>query len=233
MKGCERFEALITLHLYGELSPKEERELLTHLDQCPSCRARYEELKGVIELISSHSTYPVDYINWQRFPEEVIAELKRRGHLKKKLIPLPAKLALIAASAALFFLLLIYPNIRRKETPDLSRYELLVAKSAVVEYLAGSETLLLSLDEGGEGTDIVLTKELSRRLLTKKKFIDWALDKPELAKVRGLANELEAIMLNITSLGANPSPKEMREIRDMVREKELIMKINLLTKEMT
>lgn len=234
MKDCKGFEPLITLYFYGELSEKKKKELLSHLALCPSCRKKYKKLKEVLKLASEHLSYPADYINWERFPGEVTAELRRRGELKERKFPVAAKVAAVAASILLAFLLFIYPEYLKKEAPDLSRWELLVAKTAVIEYLAGSETLLLALDERrGEGKDFALESELSRRLLTKKRFIDRALEEPELAKVQGLTAELEAILLNIATLGPNPPAKEIEEIREMARKKELIMKITLLTKEMT
>jgi hypothetical protein len=234
MKDCKGFDPLITLYLYGELSEKKKKELLSHLALCPSCRKKYKELKEVLKLASEHISYPADYINWERFPREVTAELKRRGELKEKKFPVAAKIAAVAASVLVAFLLFIYPEYLKKETPDLSRWELLVAKSAVIEYLAGSETLLLALDERrGDSGDFTLENEFSRRLLAKKRFIDRELEKPELAKVKVLAAELEAILLNITTLGPQPPEKEIEEIREMVKKKELIMKITLLTREMT
>ena len=41
MKDCERFEALISEMLDGELSPGEEAEVRAHMESCPECAAMY------------------------------------------------------------------------------------------------------------------------------------------------------------------------------------------------
>ncbi len=47
MKDCERFEALISVMLDGELSPGEEAEVRAHMESCPECAAMYRAFAAV------------------------------------------------------------------------------------------------------------------------------------------------------------------------------------------
>lgn len=44
MNICETYQERMTDSLAGELSPEEEAELRAHLEECPACRAEFEEL---------------------------------------------------------------------------------------------------------------------------------------------------------------------------------------------
>ncbi len=45
MCRCEEYILLMNQYLDGELSPQEANELLLHLEQCPTCRKRFENIK--------------------------------------------------------------------------------------------------------------------------------------------------------------------------------------------
>ena len=50
MKICETYQERMTDSLAGELSPEEEAELRAHLEECPACRAEFEELSRTWKL---------------------------------------------------------------------------------------------------------------------------------------------------------------------------------------
>lgn len=49
MSSCEKYMEMASEYLDGELSPDERAELLTHLEECPECRAFYEAIRGISE----------------------------------------------------------------------------------------------------------------------------------------------------------------------------------------
>ena len=44
MRSCEEIEILINLYLDDMLTSEEQRVLEAHLETCPACRAKMEEL---------------------------------------------------------------------------------------------------------------------------------------------------------------------------------------------
>ena len=47
MSDCERYEAMISALLDGELSPEEEAEVRAHMASCPDCAAMYAAFAAV------------------------------------------------------------------------------------------------------------------------------------------------------------------------------------------
>lgn len=85
---CEEYELLMSRGLDGDLSPEENAALREHMESCPSCRAAYEALSHVSELLGAELPDP---------PETLAASVmdriaaypnapKRRGPWKKALV---------------------------------------------------------------------------------------------------------------------------------------------------
>lgn len=85
---CEQYELLISRKLDNDLTQAEKNDLREHLHVCPSCRAEYEALSGVKELLGDALVEP---------PETLVASVmdriaaypavpKRRQPWKKALI---------------------------------------------------------------------------------------------------------------------------------------------------
>ncbi|WP_078551213.1 anti-sigma factor family protein [Bacillus alkalicellulosilyticus] len=94
------YNELINKYIDGEASEQEKDELHKHLEQCPSCKSHYLELKKAIAFIqsSSHIAAPVN------FTENVMSQLpKRKAKVAWKQW---IKRHPFAVSAAVFFLLM-------------------------------------------------------------------------------------------------------------------------------
>ena len=44
--NCDKAQALMPDHLYGELKPRKQRALLRHLRECPKCSEEFETHKA-------------------------------------------------------------------------------------------------------------------------------------------------------------------------------------------
>ena len=93
MESCERFLPLLSARLDGELSREEERELREHLEQCPACRALWEELSAV------HDAFPaLEQLSAPPgFAQGVMDRIRAREE-RPKVIPLFRRPALRAAA---------------------------------------------------------------------------------------------------------------------------------------
>ncbi len=119
----------------------------------------------------------------------------------------------------------------------LRRTRLEMAKSDAARYLADSRNLLLSFTGlpvpcEGENVDVSVEREISSRLLRRKQFLDRDLQDVEVARARRVANEVESLLAEIALLENCVPPEKVREIRDLVGQRQLMMRIEMLTDEL-
>ncbi|MCK5572951.1 MAG: zf-HC2 domain-containing protein, partial [Bacteroidetes bacterium] len=72
-----QYRRLLSLHLYGELTPDQERSLQLHLESCPECRTELGKLKAMHALLdTAQSSKP---------EENLLAEVRQelRSSLRK------------------------------------------------------------------------------------------------------------------------------------------------------
>ncbi len=96
--GCENYRDLISAYIDGELNETEEKELLDHLNDCPSCRKEYEELKAIVEMVGDVGEEELP----ENFHNEVMAKLRATAVPKKKKTPWARYTSIAASICALF-----------------------------------------------------------------------------------------------------------------------------------
>ena len=93
MIGCEKARELISCLIDGELSEKEQSEVLAHIEICPECRAVYDAFSAVSESLSELEEVP------EGFSENVMGAIKAPPAKHKtpwvKYLSLAACLALV------------------------------------------------------------------------------------------------------------------------------------------
>jgi hypothetical protein len=126
----------------------------------------------------------------------------------------------------------------------LQRVELEMAKRATIDYLEKSEYMLLDLLEPrpatGAGAAAVAaaaaeggaSAERARALLAKKRFFNANLDDIRMAKARALCDQIEILFLELSQLQTELDPKQAAELRKYVEDKQLLLQIRLLKKEL-
>ena len=58
MKACPEYQELLYMDLLGELSPKQEREWKTHLEECPVCRRERVKIGHLFKIARDSSPPP-------------------------------------------------------------------------------------------------------------------------------------------------------------------------------
>ena len=142
------------------------------------------------------------------------------------------------------YVVLRSPNLQISRTPDLiftddflEKAELEVARRDTLEYLEKSQYLLLdfvqSSPEGkGEMWQDGFAQQKARDLLSKKKFIDSQLDKFQMAKAKKICDQIEFLFYELTQISENFLPEDRRRIQDFIQERQLMLKIKLVKKEL-
>ncbi len=126
----------------------------------------------------------------------------------------------------------------------LQRVELEMAKRETIDYLEKSEYVLLDLLEprppmrpGAAAAAAAVTAggasaERARTLLAKKRFFNAHLDDIRMAKARALCDQIEILFLELSQLQTELDPKQAAELRKYVEDKQLLLQIRLLKKEL-
>lgn len=112
-----------------------------------------------------------------------------------------------------------------------------MARRETLDYLEQSQYLLLdfvqSSPEGAAqhwGSDFMEAK--TSELLSKKKYMNDQLDKYHMAKAKALCDQIEILLLELTAMSGELSDAERDRIRELIEQRQIILKINLIKKEL-
>jgi len=113
-----------------------------------------------------------------------------------------------------------------------------LAKVAAARYLVDSRALLLGLSGlsapcDGTEVDVSAERAQSRRLLERKQMLDADLSDVEVARARRLADEVGDLLAHVAELDNCVPPARVREIRDLARQRQLLLRIEMITDELT
>lgn len=117
----------------------------------------------------------------------------------------------------------------------LDRAELEMARRSTLDYLEKSQYMLLdvfeSADEGPVVPALVRT-ERARDLLQRKKYLNAQLERLQMAKAKALCDQIEALFLELAQTDGDLAAAELGRIRGYVEDRKLLLKINLIKKEL-
>jgi hypothetical protein len=117
----------------------------------------------------------------------------------------------------------------------IDRVELQMAKRDTLDYLERSEYLILDFIQSPPGKAQLLQKDQAalqaKDLLSKKRYINQQLDRIQMAKAKEICNQIELLFLELSQISADLSAEEIAKIQSLVEQKQLLLKIKLLKKE--
>jgi hypothetical protein len=117
----------------------------------------------------------------------------------------------------------------------LDRAELEMARRNTVDYLEKSQYMLLDVFESAEqgtGVSAALRSERARDLLQKKKYLNAQLERFQMAKAKAICDQIEMLFLELAQIDSELPAAELGRIRGFVEERQLLLKINLVKKEL-
>jgi len=117
------------------------------------------------------------------------------------------------------------------------KVELEMARRETLSYLEESQYLLLDFiqspsEKSAEFWQSEFASQKARGLLARKKYISPQLDKFKMAKAKAICDQIEYLFYELTQISVQLSEEEISKIQNMIEEKNLLLKIKLLKKEL-
>ena len=112
--------------------------------------------------------------------------------------------------------------------------DLALAQRETLDYLERSQYLLLELlqAKSPDEASAFLTQDRIQKLLTEKKYLNNQLEEVKLAKAKMLCDQIEMLFLELIQLSPEMSETELRSLREIIEGRQLLLKINLVKKEL-
>lgn len=249
--------------LWGELEESERSDLESHLETCSRCREEFRQLKKVYraaDSLTGEMQNTTASIDWESLPARIAEGIKEKRSAaaeqprKKGLWPFLSQprfrpvyagilLGLVIGSLVTFLVFRKQP-LRMAENGGIivppgfyDKMELEMARRETLDYLLGSEYLLLDFVQSSPGRSFEFwqsdfASQKTKDLLSKKKYIDPQLDKFQLAEAKAICDQIELLFFELMKMSDRLSDEEMKKIQDLIDEKQLLLKIKLARKEL-
>jgi hypothetical protein len=119
----------------------------------------------------------------------------------------------------------------------LENVELEMARRETLDYLEKSQFLLLDFiqapsEKSADFWQSEFAAEQTRDLLAKKRYINPQLDKFKLAKAKAICDQIEFLFYELTQISVQLSAEEVEKLQRMIEDRQILLKINLLKKEL-
>jgi hypothetical protein len=261
MNKCARNKDDWAAFLSGDLEEERRKAMAEHLEKCPDCRAEAGQVERLLKQTASVKAeirQAIASVNWEelpatiadrafaasRKPEHVIPAARPWNWLSAlRMKPALAGLAagLVVGAAAMYFALKA-PGPRTGGDAGyyasgefLDKAELEMARRNTLDYLEKSQYVLLDVFESageGGGTPAPFRSEQARDLLSKKKYLNAQLERFQMAKAKAICDQIEMLFLELSQISDVLPAAELGRIRGFVEERQLLLKINLVKKEL-
>lgn len=247
--------------LSGDPEEGRRTRMAEHLKNCPECRAEADEMRRVLaktDAVKANIREAVASVDWEKLPA-VIADrvfhaarkperVAQAGRFRVWAFPLRMRPALaglaaglVVGAAAMYFALKA-PGPRPglgtgyyASGEFLDRAELAMARRNTLDYLEKSQYVLLDVFESaGEGGTAppAFSSEQARDLLSRKKYLNAQLERFQMAKAKAICDQIEMLFLELAQISGELPAAELGRIRGFVEERQLLLKINLVKKEL-
>ncbi len=232
-----------------------------HLDKCPECRAEAEAVERLLketEAVRADIRRAASSVDWEALPVRIAdralagsrsripapsAGSPRSWVLFLRLRPALAGVlgGLIVGAAAMYFVLKApsgrpgAESVYHASREFLDRAELELARRSTVDYLEKSQYMLLDVFGSGEEGSVVpaaVRSEQARDLLQRKKYLNDQLDRFQMAKAKAICDQIEVLFQELSLISEELSAAEFTRIKGLVEERQLLLKINLVKKEL-
>jgi hypothetical protein len=244
----------------GEHDKKQVEAHLKTCRKCQKELLEMEEVYKAADSLNADMGKAAESVDWVNLPSR-IADIvfeekptrdrkKRRAGLWPFLFQPRFRLAYaglllgVIVGAVATFLIFRTPSIRvaggGKIIAPQGFYDMMdleMARRETIDYLDRSEYLLLdfvqsSPEESAEywqSNDATLR---ARDLLSKKRYIDPQLDKIKLAKAKLICDQIELLFFELTQISSELSVEELENIKRFIKERQILLKIKLVRKEL-
>jgi hypothetical protein len=260
MSDCRHVRENFVAFLSGELAEAEKEKVARHLETCPRCRQERNEFAQIFQTAASLNPEierSLAAVDWEAQADKVVAAAWReealpRPEAKRKrfwlfapgLRPVLAGLVMGVMIGALAMFLVFKGNILPKKGGErlfapgdfLDRLDVEIARRETLDYLEKSQYVLLELAQSPstDGTSRLSEAAVrqTQELLSKKKLLNPQLEKVQMAKAKDICDQIELLFYDLAQVSENLTPAQRQEIQRLIEEKNLLLKIKLLRKEL-
>jgi len=227
---------------------------------CKREMAQLEKFMKGAESLKMDIEQAMEAVDWEELPRKVAENVFKqevfapkepwlarlsRFLSQPKLRPVYAGLLLgvLLGSLATYFVLRS-PQLREARAARISvpsnfleSMELEMARRETLNYLEKSQYLLLDFvqspsEKSAEFWQSDFASQKARELLAKKKYIDPQLDKYQMAKAKIICDQIELLFYELSQISVKLSAEEIEKIQKWIEEKQILLKIDLLKKEL-
>ena len=252
-----RLRRRVSLLAADALEGREREETLRHLEACPRCRAEHHALCAVVAameqdpLREAEPPVALDFLV-SRVERAVERALVPAGRPRWWLVALPAAVAILAVAMlvpALVLRLRPAPEAARAAIPPaeasplvtedaLARIERNLAREHAARYLSEARDVLVSVaasgvdcDRADERLDVGRAPERSRELLERRTLVVRG-GGEAVASARGVLDEVEGALRQVADLPSCVKRRDVDRLRREVEDRQLLMRIRLMTREL-
>jgi hypothetical protein len=239
-----------SLLAWGVLSGEERHRAEEHLASCASCQAEHAALAATLRVLADDPARGAEPpIPVGSLAARVRARLDEAGE-PRPLLSRARWGALAAAAAAGVVALVLWPAPPERVTVErppgdvtvsddaVARIERSLTREHAVRYLSEAEAVLVHVAAAprlctrrGQGVELAQETRRSRELLERRAlFVE--MDAPALEGARGLLEDVEGILREVASLDPCANARELDAIREDIGRRRLLMKIELMTREL-
>jgi hypothetical protein len=249
-----RLRRRVALLAAGVLEGPEREEVRAHAEACPRCRRALAEHAAVVSALAVDPIRSADPpVPASVMMDRVERELDRRPTRD----PGPAlgwRVALPAAAAALLALVLIGPEVidRLRPAPPatapdvgdavppevLDRLERNLTREHTARYLSEAQDVLLSVEatkadcvRDEDRVDVGEAPDRSRELLKRRTLL--VAGQPEaVASARAVLDDVELALREVADLPSCVRRRDVERLREQIEQRQLHMRIRLMTREL-
>jgi hypothetical protein len=260
MNDCRKIQKRLAALAPGEADGGDDEALERHLGRCPECRRSRDEIRRIAEgagRVREDLSAAMTDIDWNAHAERIAdaafcgprpLPARRPSAGRTLFVPRfrPAMAGLLAGiilgAGGEFLVLSRRPSVQVAGTKVVAsrdfidRVEYQMARRDTLDYLDKSQYLLLDFVQAAPGRARLLEQGPDagpvRDMLSKKRLINGQLDSVRMSKAREICNQIEVLFLELSAVSGELSEAEAARIKDYIEQKQLLLKIELLKKEL-
>jgi anti-sigma factor RsiW len=249
MSDCLKINHLLVLRAEDQLSADERQTVEAHLAGCEACRSEAAEIARLVRHLADPGLFspPADY-RWEALPRTLAARVRNAPSAQRWLPVGFGRLGWAVSACSAFAVMLGIISLAHRFTPPAAapsenaafvrRIENVYARGATSRYLSYCQELLIQVvraDKPCEGETIDVSFEVARArdLLQRKRMLDAELDSAAVVSARGLCDELENFLVELSLADRCETPGELSRMERVIRTRQLLLRINVVQSELS
>lgn len=256
MSECKKCRSLLLEAFYKELNPEQSRFFEDHIQNCPRCKSRFDEMSSTLQFMSKRIRPEPGKSFWDSYEERLAHRIEKEERVQLEGEPKPRKLvrafylaprwayqtaaAVILIVAGIFIGRMIFqPSVSQmqqasQQTPLISQQQPEIQlTSRAHSYIQRSKLILLALvnfdpaTEDPYALDLPNQQQISRQLVQEAGLLKRDLAASDQKRLQDLITNLEVILLQIANLESENDFETIELLKDGVDRKGVLMEINL------